>query len=51
MRVRVVRDEKQIISFKTPEPITNTPLRTDRLTYSYSCAFEREFQKLFSPNN
>ena len=51
VRVRVVRDEKQIISFKTPEPITNTPLRTDRLTYSYSSAFEREFQKLFSPNN
>ena len=47
VRVRIVRQGKQIIGFKTPTAITTTPLRTDRLTYSYSSAFAREFTPLF----
>ena len=47
VRVRVVRDGKQVISFKTPREISEAPLRTDRLTYSYSSAFDREYGKLF----
>lgn len=47
VRVRIVRDGQPIIDFQTPEAITSTPLRTDRITYSYSSAFEREFEQLF----
>lgn len=47
VRVRVVRDGQQIISFQTPQAITESPLRTDRLTYSYSSAFQREYRRLF----
>ncbi len=47
VRVRIVRDGEEIISFTTPQAITDAPLRTDRLTYSYSSAFEREHAKLF----
>ena len=47
VRVRVVRDGKQVIAFKTPRDISQAPLRTDRLTYSYSSAFDREYGKLF----
>ena len=47
VHVRVVRDGKRIIDFETPEAISNAPLRTDRLTYSYSSEFDREFQRLF----
>jgi hypothetical protein len=36
--------------FETPVKISMTPLRTDRLTYSYSNAFDREFQQLFQSN-
>ena len=47
VRVRVVRDGERVIEFETPQAISNVPLRTDRLTYSYSSEFDREFQKLF----
>ena len=47
VRVRIVRKGRQVISFRTPLAITDSPLRTDRLTYSYSSAFEREYGKLF----
>jgi len=47
VHVRVVRAGKRIIDFETPEAISNAPLRTDRLTYSYSSEFDREFQRLF----
>lgn len=46
-RVRIEREGKTIISFETPVAITEKPLRTDRLTYSYSSAYDREFKKLF----
>jgi hypothetical protein len=45
--VLVVREGKQVIRFKTPLAISNSPLRTDRLTYSYSSSFENEYRKLF----
>jgi hypothetical protein len=45
--VRVVRDGREVIAFETPQGITDQPLRTDRLTYSYSSAFDREFRELF----
>ena len=47
VRVRVLRDKEQIIEFETPQAISDAPLRTDRLTYSFSSEFEREFNKLF----
>lgn len=51
VRVRVVRHGHPVISFKTPQAISNSPLRTDRLTYSYSNAFDREFAQLFNRDN
>lgn len=45
--VRVERDGETIIEFTAPEEITDQPLRTDRLTYSYSSEFHREFDALF----
>ena len=48
--VRVVRDGRELIAFQTPQSITDAPLRTDRLTYSYSSAFDREFRELFESN-
>jgi len=55
--VQVVRHDQPIISFTTPLAINDSPLRTDRLTYSYSSRFKRELAKLFkaedavTPNN
>lgn len=49
VRVRIVRDGQEVIQFATPQEITHSPLRTDRLTYSYSSAFKREFEQLFPP--
>lgn len=51
VRVRVARGGRRIIGFETPEAITETPLRTDRLTYSYSSAFDGEFARLFGAEN
>ena len=47
VRVRVVRNGRVIIRFQTPQVISERPLRTDRLTVSFSSAFAREFAKLF----
>jgi len=47
VRVLVMREGKQVINFKTPLAISSSPLRTDRLTYSYSSAFDSEYRKLF----
>lgn len=47
VRVRIVRDGQEVIQFATPQEITHSSLRTDRLTYSYSSAFKREFEQLF----
>ena len=47
VHVRVIRDGEPVIEFETPQAITDKPLRTDRLTFSYSSEFQREFQKLF----
>ena len=47
VRVRVVRDGQQVIKFQAPTLISASPFRTDRLTYSYSSVFDREFEKLF----
>ncbi len=47
VRVRAVRHGRPIISFETPQSISESPPRTDRLTYSYSSAFDREFAQLF----
>lgn len=46
--VQVVRHGEPVISFTTPLAIVESPLRTDRLTYSYSSSFDREFSKLFT---
>ncbi|MEE3372070.1 MAG: endo-1,3-alpha-glucanase family glycosylhydrolase [Planctomycetota bacterium] len=47
VRVQVTRQGRSIIRFQTPQVISEKPLRTDRLTVSYSSAFEREFKTLF----
>jgi hypothetical protein len=47
MRVEVMREGERVQFFETPEAITEAPLRTDRLTYSYSNSFDSEFQSLF----
>ena len=47
VRVRVVRGGQQVIRFQSPELISSAPYRTDRLTYSYSSVFQREFDTLF----
>ena len=47
VRVQVARQGRTIIRFQTPQVISEKPLRTDRLTVSYSSVFEREFEKLF----
>ena len=46
VEVRVVRSGNQIIKYKTPQSISETPLRTDRITYSFSGSFDREFGQL-----
>ncbi len=48
VRVRIVRDGDSVIEFATPVGITSEPLRTDRLTYSFSNSYRTEFEKLFS---
>ena len=49
MRIRLLRadDGKAITDFTTPLGITRSPLRIDRLTYSYSTKFDEEFRALF----
>ena len=47
VRVRIVREGQSEIRFQAPQPISNAPFRTDRLTYSYSSVFQREFDRLF----
>ena len=47
VRVQVARQGRTILRFQAPQVISEKPLRTDRLTVSYSSAFEREFEKLF----
>ncbi len=45
--VEVKRDGESILKFEAPVSITDAPIRTDRLTYSHSSAFEREMEQLF----
>ena len=45
--VRIDRAGETIIEFNTPQPILETPARTDRLTYSYSNLYQQEFELLF----
>ena len=45
--VRLERAGQPIITFSPPEPISAMPIRTDRLTYSYSNVFQEEFERLF----
>ncbi|MEY4485069.1 MAG: hypothetical protein RL693_2521 [Verrucomicrobiota bacterium] len=49
MHVRLLNHEtdKAIIDFTTPLGLTRSPLRVDRLTYSYSSNFTEEFRALF----
>ncbi|MEP4077193.1 hypothetical protein [Haloferula sp.] len=47
VRVEVIRGGETVIDFQTPEGITTDPLRTNRLTYAYSSAFDRECRKMF----
>jgi hypothetical protein len=47
VRVRIVRNGKQVFAFTTPEAITESPQRTDRLTYSYTSDHQQELEKLF----
>ena len=49
MRVRLLREDDGTanIDFTTPVGITRSPLRIDRLTYSYSSNFDAEFRSLF----
>lgn len=45
--VQVFRGTKQVINFTTPEGITRTPYRTDRLTYCFSSEFVNFQHELF----
>ena len=36
-----------IMTLEPPEPITDKPFRTDRLTYCYSTEFDRYYDALF----
>ncbi|MBI3882936.1 MAG: hypothetical protein HY305_01615 [Sphingobacteriales bacterium] len=47
VNVSVMRDGKETATFKTPEWITDKPLRTDLLTYSFSSEFPRYFKDIF----
>ena len=47
VQVRIVRNGQQVVRFQAPESISGVPFRTDRLTYSYSNVFQREFDRLF----
>ena len=45
--VAVIRQEKPTVHFITPEGITESPYRTDRLTYTFSSEFDAFYHDLF----
>ncbi len=45
--LKVVRDDKTIISLTAPEWITDKPYRTDRFTYGYSSRYDEYWKALF----
>ena len=47
VKVEVKRGQKLLFELKPPEQITETPFRTDRLTYMYSSRFDEYFQYIF----
>lgn len=47
VRVRILRNGHEILTINPPQPAVKNPHRTDRLTYSYSSAFDVELATLF----
>lgn len=47
VKVAIMRNGRMIKSFQTPEWITDRPLRTDRLTYSFSTEFQNFHKAIF----
>jgi len=45
--VALLRNNKQVLQFSTPEAITDKPYRSDRLTYTYSSEFKAFYQDLY----
>ena len=47
VEVNGIRDEHVVLELKSPQPITDSPFRTDRLTYMYSTDFDYYFNKIY----
>jgi hypothetical protein len=47
VKLSVLRNNKTVAELITPEGITNTPYRADRITYSYSTEFNSFYNNLF----
>lgn len=47
IRVTLIRNNKTIINFTTPEGITDKPYRSDRITYTFSSEFDNFYRNLF----
>ena len=50
VRAAVTRDGAVVAHLLTPEWITLHPYRTDRLTYSFSSAFDRLYGEIYGPD-
>ena len=48
VKLSVSRNHTQLISFTSPEWITDKPYRTDRLTYSFSNGFNEMYKEIFN---
>ncbi len=48
VHVTVLRNNVTVVKFTTPEGITNTPYRSDRITYSFSSEFDDFYKDLFT---
>jgi hypothetical protein len=47
VNVTVLRNNKTMLHFSTPEGITDNPFRTDRITYTFSSEFDNFYNNLF----
>lgn len=45
--VTVARNNKQVVHFVTPEGITDTPYRSDRITYTFSSEFNYFYKDIY----
>ena len=48
VEVSLLRDNKSIIHFSTPEGITGKPYRSDRITYTFSSEFDDFYKDLYT---